>query len=52
VFPAGFWLFPKLEEVKSSVKKIMAGILVQDFKNCSEQWPKCLECSKELKIIG
>jgi hypothetical protein len=55
--PANFWLFLKLksvlkgklfldvEDFKSSLKKILADIPVQDFKNCFEQWPT-LACSE------
>jgi histone-lysine N-methyltransferase SETMAR len=47
-----FWLFPKLksglkgkrfsdvEDIKSSVIKILAGTPVYDFKKSFEQWPK------------
>jgi hypothetical protein len=47
--PAAFWLFPELksvlkgmhfldvEDIKSSVKKVLTDIPVQDFKNCFEQ---------------
>jgi hypothetical protein len=30
-----------IEDIKSSVKKDMLNILVQDFQHCFEQWPKC-----------
>jgi histone-lysine N-methyltransferase SETMAR len=58
---ADFWLFPKLmsvlkgkrfsdvENIKSSVKRILTDIPVQDFKNCFEQWPKRWEHCKELE---
>jgi transposase len=51
--PADFWLFQKLksvlkgrpfldvEDIKSSVKKILTDIPVQDSKNSFEQLPKC-----------
>jgi hypothetical protein len=57
--PADFWLFPKLksvlkgkrfldvEDIKSSVKKFLTDIPVQDSKNCFEQWPKHWEHRKE-----
>jgi hypothetical protein len=57
--PADLRLFPKLksvlkgkhfldiEDIKSSMKKILTGIPVQDFKNCFEQqlkgWGHCKE---------
>jgi hypothetical protein len=59
--PADFWLFAKLksvlkgkpfldiDDIKSSVKKILEGIPVQDFKICFEQWPKHWENCKELE---
>jgi hypothetical protein len=59
--PDDFWLFPKLksvlkgkrfsdvEDINSSVKKILTDIPVQDFKNCFEQWPKRQEHCKELE---
>jgi histone-lysine N-methyltransferase SETMAR len=55
---ADFWLFPKLksvlkgkrfsdvEDIKSSVKKILTDIPVQDFKNCFELLPKRWEHRK------
>jgi transposase len=58
--PADFWLFPKLksvlngkrfsdaEDIKLSVKKILADIPVQNFKNHFEQWLKHWEYCKEL----
>jgi hypothetical protein len=59
--PADIRLFPELksvlkgkgfsdiEDIKSSVKKILTDIPVQDFKNCFEQWPKHVEHCKELE---
>jgi histone-lysine N-methyltransferase SETMAR len=55
---ADFCLFPNLKsvlkekrfsdvDIKSSVKKKL--IPVQDFKNCSQQWPKRWEYYKELE---
>jgi hypothetical protein len=60
--PGNFWLFPKLksvlkgkhfsdvQDIKSSVKKILTVIHVQDFKNCFEQWLKHWEHCKEFEI--
>jgi histone-lysine N-methyltransferase SETMAR len=59
--PADFWLFPEhkrvlkgkrssdVEDIKSSVEKILTDILVQDFKNRFEQLPKRWEHCKELE---
>jgi hypothetical protein len=59
--PADFWLFPKLksvlkgkrfsnvEDIKSSAKKMLTEIPVEDFKNCSEQWLKGWKHCKELQ---
>jgi hypothetical protein len=59
--PADFWLFPKLksvlkgkrfsdvDDIKAPVKKMSTDIPVQDFKNCSEQWPMCWEHRIELE---
>jgi histone-lysine N-methyltransferase SETMAR len=59
--PAVLWLFPKLksvlngkcfsdvENIKSSVKKILTDTPVQDFKNCFEQWSKRWEHCKDLE---
>jgi hypothetical protein len=59
--PADFWLFPNLksvlkiksfldvEDIKSSVKKFLTDIPVQDFKNCFEQWLKRWEHCTELE---
>jgi hypothetical protein len=59
--PADFWLFPKLKsvlkgerflgvgDIKSSVKKMLTDIPVQDLKKCFEQWPKHWEHCKELE---
>jgi hypothetical protein len=41
--------FSDTENIKPSVKKIMTDILIQDIKNCSEQWPKHWEHCKELE---
>jgi hypothetical protein len=60
LLPADFWLFSKLksmlkgkyfwdiEDIKSSVKRILTDIPVQVFKSCLEQWPKHWEHYKEL----
>jgi histone-lysine N-methyltransferase SETMAR len=59
--PADFCLIPKLksvlkgtrfsdiEDIKSSVKKKLTDIPVQDFKNCFEQFAKRWEHCKELE---
>jgi hypothetical protein len=59
--PADFWLFPKFksvlkgkcfldtEDIKTSEKKILTDIPVQDFKICFEQWLKHWEHYKELE---
>jgi hypothetical protein len=36
-------------DIKSSVKKMLIGILVQDFKNYFEQWLRHWEHCKELE---
>jgi hypothetical protein len=60
IAPGNFWLFPKLKsvlkgkcfsdvmDIKSSVKKILTDLQLQDFKNCFEQWPKHWKHCKEL----
>jgi hypothetical protein len=59
--PDGFWLFPVLksmlkgkcfldvEDINSSVKIILTDIPIQNFKNCFEQWLKCVEHCKEME---
>jgi hypothetical protein len=59
--PDDFWLFPELksvlkgkcfsniEDINLSVKIILTGIPVQDFKNCFEQWLKHLGHCKEVE---
>jgi hypothetical protein len=59
--PAKFWLFPKLysvlkgkrfsdvEDIKSSVKKMLTDIPIQDFKISSEYWLKQCEHCTELE---
>jgi hypothetical protein len=59
--PGDFWLFPELrsvlkgkcfldiEDIKSSVKKILTDIPVQDFRICFERWPKCWQHCKVLE---
>jgi hypothetical protein len=41
--------FLDAEDIKSSMKKILTYIPVQDLKNCFEQWLKCWEHCKGLK---
>jgi hypothetical protein len=41
--------FLDADDIKSSVKKILTDIPVQDFKNCFEQWPKHWEHDKQLE---
>jgi hypothetical protein len=38
-----------VEAIKSSVKKCLTDIPVNDFKNCFKQWPKHREHCKELE---
>jgi hypothetical protein len=60
--PADFWLFPEFKSVLKGKKallgrwghsiiceKILIGVLVHDFKNCFEQWPKRWEYYKEFE---
>jgi hypothetical protein len=41
--------FSDIEDIKSSVKKMLADIPVQNFENCFEQWLKHWEHRKELE---